>query len=196
MTLRFMAAKIWKVYQLSNFLPIFLLFVLSYVFQFKWINVISVDKDNHFSLSLQIFPIFFAIISLKAHFISFIFCTFATASAYCGSDAHWGARSRWVGLYIVEKRHCTLCFWLLERRKLKISIKDKRRGDAYGCVYDTQPECAEGLLCVFKTYIPTSMGLLEWLNYKRGKNTKWNKEGELMEHLLLLHQPQWNENDW
>ena len=28
----------------------------------------------------------------------------------------------------------------------QISFKDKRRGDAYGCVY-TQPECAEGLLC-------------------------------------------------
>ena len=41
---------------------------------------------------------------------------------------------------------------------------------------------------VFKTYISTSMGLLEWLNYKKGKNTKWNKEGELMDHLLLLHQ--------
>ena len=46
----------------------------------------------------------------------------------------------------MEKRHCTLCFWLLERRKLKPLIKDKSRGDAYGCVYDTQPECAEGLV--------------------------------------------------
>jgi hypothetical protein len=45
-----------------------------------------------------------------------------------------------------NKRHCTLCFWLLERRKLKPLIKDKCRGDAYGCVYDTQPECAEGLV--------------------------------------------------
>jgi len=41
---------------------------------------------------------------------------------------------------------------------------------------------------VFKTYISTSMGLVEWLNYRRGKNSKWNKEGELMDHLLLLHQ--------
>ena len=32
------------------------------------------------------------------------------------------------------------------------------------------------------------MGLVEWLNYRKGKNTKWNKEGELMDHLLLLHQ--------
>ena len=29
----------------------------------------------------------------------------------------------------------------------QISFKDKCRGDAYGCVYHTQPECAEGLLC-------------------------------------------------
>ncbi len=29
----------------------------------------------------------------------------------------------------------------------QISFKDKRRGDAYGCVYYTQPECAEGYLC-------------------------------------------------
>ncbi len=28
---------------------------------------------------------------------------------------------------------------------IQISIKDKRRGDAYGCVYHTQPECAGGL---------------------------------------------------
>ena len=28
-----------------------------------------------------------------------------------------------------------------------ISIKDKRRSDAYGCVCHTQPECAEGKLC-------------------------------------------------
>lgn len=41
---------------------------------------------------------------------------------------------------------------------------------------------------IFKTYISTSMGLLEWLNYKKGKNTKWNKEGELLNHLLILHQ--------
>ena len=46
-----------------------------------------------------------------------------------------------------NKRHCTLCFWWLERRKLKPLIKDNGRGDAYGCVYCAQPECAEGLLC-------------------------------------------------
>ena len=32
------------------------------------------------------------------------------------------------------------------------------------------------------------MSLLEWLNYRKGKNTKWNKEGELLNHLLILHQ--------
>ena len=47
---------------------------------------------------------------------------------------------------MVEKRHCTLCFWWLERRKLKPLIKDNGRSDAYGCVYYTQPECAEGLV--------------------------------------------------
>lgn len=55
------------------------------------------------------------------------------------------------------------------------------RGEYYG------QRTAEGNY-VFKTYISTSMGLLEWLNYKRGKNSKWNKEGELMDRLLLLHQ--------
>ena len=37
-------------------------------------------------------------------------------------------------------------FGLLECRKLKVSIKDNSRGDAYGCVYYAQPECAEGLV--------------------------------------------------
>jgi hypothetical protein len=55
------------------------------------------------------------------------------------------------------------------------------RGEYYG------QRTSEGNY-VFKTYISTSMGLVEWLNYRKGKNTKWNKEGELMEHLLLLHQ--------
>ena len=32
------------------------------------------------------------------------------------------------------------------------------------------------------------MSLIEWLNYRKGKNTKWNKEGELLNHLLILHQ--------
>ena len=31
-----------------------------------------------------------------------------------------------VGYYFVEKRHCTLCFWLLERRKLKIWVHFKK----------------------------------------------------------------------
>ena len=55
------------------------------------------------------------------------------------------------------------------------------RGEYYG------QRTSEGNY-VFKTYISTSMGLVEWLNYRKGKNTKWNKEGELMDHLLLLHQ--------
>ena len=55
------------------------------------------------------------------------------------------------------------------------------RGEYYG------QRTSEGNY-VFKTYISTSMGLVEWLNYRKGKNTKWNKEGELMNHLLLLHQ--------
>ena len=55
------------------------------------------------------------------------------------------------------------------------------RGEYYG------QRTSEGNY-VFKTYISTSMGLLEWLKYRRGKNSKWNKEGELMDHLLILHQ--------
>ena len=41
---------------------------------------------------------------------------------------------------------------------------------------------------VFKTYISSSMSILEWLNYKKGKNSKWKKEGELLNKLLYLHQ--------
>lgn len=55
------------------------------------------------------------------------------------------------------------------------------RGEYYGL------RTSEGNY-VFKTYISTSMSILEWLNYRKGKNTKWNKEGELMNHLIILHQ--------
>ena len=55
------------------------------------------------------------------------------------------------------------------------------RGEYYGL------RTSEGNY-IFKTYISTSMGILEWLNYRKGKNTKWNKEGELLHHLLILHQ--------
>lgn len=55
------------------------------------------------------------------------------------------------------------------------------RGEYYG------QRTSEGNY-VFKTYISSSMGIIEWLNYRKGKNTKWNKEGELMNHLLILHQ--------
>lgn len=55
------------------------------------------------------------------------------------------------------------------------------RGEYYGM------RTSEGNY-VFKTYISTSMGLFEWLNYRKGKNTKWNKEGELMNHMLIIHQ--------
>lgn len=41
---------------------------------------------------------------------------------------------------------------------------------------------------VFKTYISTSMGLTEWQNYRKGKNTKWKKEGELIDLMLTIHQ--------
>ena len=55
------------------------------------------------------------------------------------------------------------------------------RGEYYG------QRTSEGNY-IFKTYISTSMGILEWLNYRKGKNSKWDKEGELMDHLLILHQ--------
>ena len=41
---------------------------------------------------------------------------------------------------------------------------------------------------VFKTYISTSMALAEWLNYRNGKNTKWSKEGELLDLMITIHQ--------
>ena len=41
---------------------------------------------------------------------------------------------------------------------------------------------------VFKTYISSPMALLEWLNYRKGKNTKWSKEGELLNIMITLHQ--------
>ena len=43
-------------------------------------------------------------------------------------------------------------FGLLERRKLKLLNKDKCRGDAYGCVYHAQPECAEGHCALMHTF--------------------------------------------
>lgn len=49
--------------------------------------------------------------------------------------------------YILEKRHCTLCFWTFERRKLKSQSKtmpEVTPTDVYICA---QPECAEGELC-------------------------------------------------
>ncbi len=55
------------------------------------------------------------------------------------------------------------------------------RGEYYG------QRTSEGNY-IFKTYISSSMGIIEWLNYRKGKNTKWNKEGELMDHLIILHQ--------
>ena len=94
----------------------------------------------------KLFPTFF-------HFFIQKRITFQTFSYLCscnmlsGHDILWGGWSLWVEHYIVEKRHCTLCFWPFEPRKLKLLIKDKCRGDAYGCVYHAQPECAEGLLC-------------------------------------------------
>ena len=55
------------------------------------------------------------------------------------------------------------------------------RGEYYG------QRTSEGNY-VFKTYISTSMSLLEWFNYRIGKNTKWKREGELLNHLLVFHQ--------
>lgn len=55
------------------------------------------------------------------------------------------------------------------------------RGEYYG------QRTSEGNY-VFKTYISTSMSILELLNYRKGKHTKWKKEGELMDHLVILHQ--------
>lgn len=41
---------------------------------------------------------------------------------------------------------------------------------------------------VFKTYISTSMAMTEWVNFTKGKNTKWNREGELLNYMIILHQ--------
>ena len=41
---------------------------------------------------------------------------------------------------------------------------------------------------VFKTYVSTYMGLKEMMNYKNGKNTKWKREGELIDLMIELHQ--------
>lgn len=41
---------------------------------------------------------------------------------------------------------------------------------------------------VFKTYISTSMSMKEWVNYKKSKTTKWKKEGELLDDMIIIHQ--------
>jgi hypothetical protein len=50
-----------------------------------------------------------------------------------------------------KKRHCTLVFDYLNYHN-QISFKDNSRGDAYGCVYHAQPECAEGIYTLTHTF--------------------------------------------
>ena len=41
---------------------------------------------------------------------------------------------------------------------------------------------------ILKTYISTSMGLKEIKNYQKGKYSKWEREGELLDLMVTLHQ--------
>lgn len=41
---------------------------------------------------------------------------------------------------------------------------------------------------IFKTYISSAMAISEWINYRNGKTTKWKREGELLDYMIILHQ--------
>ena len=41
---------------------------------------------------------------------------------------------------------------------------------------------------IFKTYISTLMGITEIIKSNQNKSSKWNKEGELLSNMLLVHQ--------
>ncbi len=41
---------------------------------------------------------------------------------------------------------------------------------------------------IFKTYISSFMGMMEVLNAKQGKNSKWERQGELLTGMLVFHQ--------
>ena len=101
-------------------------------------------KISIFLLSSKLFRTFFYLEGKITNKIcTFVPCYLLVAAAMSFEEDGADGRST----TLRNKRHCTLCFWWLERRKLKPLIKDNGRGDAYGCVYRTQPECAEGLLC-------------------------------------------------
>lgn len=41
---------------------------------------------------------------------------------------------------------------------------------------------------IFKTYITRMMGFKEIINFSKGKNSKWSREGELLSSMLIFHQ--------
>ena len=41
---------------------------------------------------------------------------------------------------------------------------------------------------IFKTYISSYMGVKEMINFQKKKNSKWEKEGELVDLMITLHQ--------
>lgn len=41
---------------------------------------------------------------------------------------------------------------------------------------------------IFKTYISSFMGVKEMINYQKKKNSKWDKEGELLDLMIIFHQ--------
>ena len=40
---------------------------------------------------------------------------------------------------------------------------------------------------IFKTYITRMMGFKEIINFSKGKNSKWSREGELLSSMLIFH---------
>lgn len=41
---------------------------------------------------------------------------------------------------------------------------------------------------IFKTYVSSYMGVKEMINFQKKKNSKWEKEGELVDLMIILHQ--------
>lgn len=54
-----------------------------------------------------------------------------------------------------------------------------------GVYFATQTPCGN---YIFKTYVSSSMGIREAQNFHMNKTSKWSKEGELLDYMIILHQ--------
>ena len=103
----------------STFFPVCrLLFPVGKAYHFSQPTFFPPHRAVFFSASdgsfliLQILP---KIFSCFAYYLYFCACICPlTAGMSSEGDGAW-----WAEHFILEKRHCTLCFWQLERRKFK-----------------------------------------------------------------------------